>query len=160
MNSQSWRRHWLYGDVLGVRLVGVTSADVHGGSWLFYLVVTSLLVILGLSIVVMVLWKRIDSRHDCAMSRLEMGKSPLSGFSSVQVIVKFVKRGLGCVRFFHKLGFYFGLGSVLFQSHCHCAMFRLLSSIPSRLCRGRKHAANSRRQTNTSTALEEHSRLQ
>ena len=55
----------------GARVVGSTSVVGDAGTWLFYIVVAALLSILVLSVVVIVLWKRVDSgRHDCAIARL------------------------------------------------------------------------------------------
>jgi len=47
----------------------VTSAG-QGATWLFYIIVGALLVIVGLSMFVLVAWRKVDGDHGCMLCRL------------------------------------------------------------------------------------------
>jgi len=47
--------------------VGATTDD-EAATWLFYVIVAALMIILGLSIFVVVAWRQVESGHGCVVS--------------------------------------------------------------------------------------------
>jgi len=138
-------------------VVGSTSVVGDAGTWLFYIIVAALLSILVLSVVVIVLWKRVDSgRHDCAIVRL---LSPVFAF---QRAGDHRKLSLPTHDFFGQPESTSHTARRSVEPLFHdCAISRLLYSIPRRLTRPKyQHATPRRRATNPSTTpLHDHSRL-